>query len=513
MKKSIHDECRENPSPVSLTSKRVLAKSTLWNLIGQGVPLLVAMVSIPILIKGLGVDRFGVLLIIWGLIGYFGLFDLGLGRAMTKMVSEKIGTGQPEEIRKIVWTTLLLMCMLGIGGAIVVTLLAPWIVGDLLKVPKTLQGEALNSFYLIAASIPIVIISVSLNGVLEAYQRFDLTNVIKVPLGLFTFLSPLIVLPFSRSLVGVIAVLIAGRIAALMAYLILCLQVIPALRKISIHNSVIKPLLSFGMWMTVTNIVSPLMFYMDRFFIGAVLSMSAVAYYTTPYEVVIRLTIIPLALEGVLFPAFSTSLVHDREKAVMLFNRAVKYIFALLFPLTLVIVTFSGEGLELWLGQQFAQNSTFVLQWLAVGVLINSLARIPFAMVQAEGRPDMTAKLHLIELPVYLVALSWLLPSYGIKGAAVAWVFRVALDAVVLFLMTYRLVPGTSSSANRLCAMLFAGLPILLLCGVINELFIKAALLLLILTTFTFAVWFLILDPDERHLVKGKLRTFSLSDH
>ena len=81
---------------------RKLAKNTLWNLLGQGVPLLVALLTIPHLIQGLGIDRFGVLSLAWMVIGYFSLFDMGLGRALTKLVAEKLGTGQTQDIPPLV---------------------------------------------------------------------------------------------------------------------------------------------------------------------------------------------------------------------------------------------------------------------------------------------------------------------------------------------------------------------------------------------------------------------------
>jgi O-antigen/teichoic acid export membrane protein len=108
-------------------------------------------------------------------------------------------------------------------------------------------------------------------------------------------------------------------------------------------------------------------------------------------------------------------------------------------------VILAQRGLALWLGADFAQHSFRVLQWLALGVLINSLAQIPFALVQGAGRPDLTAKLHLIELPCYLLALWWLISSYGVEGAAIAWTARVVLDALMLFGLARRFFLSGSS--------------------------------------------------------------------
>src|ERR1700683_386323 len=142
---------------VHLTSSRLLARNTLWNLIGSAAPMLVAAVCIPLLIKGLGTDRFGVLTLVWALIGYATLFDLGLGRALTQLVANKLGTGEHHEIPTLVWTSLLLMLLMGLVGPGGALLFAPWLVTHALRVPPAMERETLYSVYLMGLSIPIVI--------------------------------------------------------------------------------------------------------------------------------------------------------------------------------------------------------------------------------------------------------------------------------------------------------------------------------------------------------------------
>src|SRR5712692_4493133 len=152
---------------LNLTAGRLLARNVIWNLIGNGAPMVVAVFSIPILIHGLGKDRFGVLALAWALIGYASLFDLGLGRALTQLVARKLGAGEDREVPTLVWTSLLLMLVLGLLGAAVVILLSPWLVHRALHVPSALQGETLRSFYLLGLSIPVVISTAGLRGLLE----------------------------------------------------------------------------------------------------------------------------------------------------------------------------------------------------------------------------------------------------------------------------------------------------------------------------------------------------------
>lgn len=490
-----------------LTSGRLLARNTVWNLLGQSVPMLVAVFSIPLLIRNIGTERFGILTLMWMVIGYFSLFDLGLGRALTQLVAEKLGAGEEQEIPVLVWTGLGLMLLLGLLGLLVMSILSPWLVHSILRIPSALQPEALNAFYLLAASIPVVISTAALAGILAAIQRFDVINAVRIPMGIFNFLGPVLVLPFSRSLFIITAVLVVGRLVVWAVYLLICFRVFPLMRTGPVfRRSVVKPLLSFGGWMTVTNVIGPLMVYLDRFLIGALASMAAVAYYATPYEVVTKLWIIPGALTAVLFPAFAASFVQDRNRTTQLFSRGVKYVFLAIFPVILLLVTLAYEGLDLWLGAEFARNSASVLQWLAAGVFINSLAHIPFALIQGAGRPDLTAKLHLFELPVYLGLLWQMLMHYGIEGAAVAWTARVALDAVLLFAIAMRFLPDSAGHFRRVGITVGAALTILAIAALLSGIVAKGLFLLLVLLAFAWAAWFLILEADERALVQNRLK-------
>jgi len=487
-----------------LTSGRLLARNTVWNVVGSGAPMVVAIFSIPILIRGLGNERFGVLTLAWALIGYANLFDLGLGRALTQLVARKLGAGQDREVPALAWTSLLLMLLLGILGAAVVGLISPWLVHRALHVPGALQSETLESFYLLALCVPIVICTAGLRGLLEAHQRFGLINALRIPMGIFTFAGPLLALPFSKSLVPVVAVLAVGRVIACFAHLLLCLRVLPELRRSIVwERSAVGPLLRFGGWMTVTNVVSPLLVMLDRFFIGALLSLTAVAYYATPYELVTKFLLLPGALMGVMFPAFTASFVQDRERTALLFGRSVKSLLLVLFPAMLCTVALAQSGLKLWLGADFAQHSFRVLQILAVGVFINSLAQVPFAVLQGVGRPDLTATLHLIELPLYLGLLWWLIGALGIEGAAIAWTARVAFDALSLFVLARRFVPGSGPARWRTALLVAGALGVLALAALVHGPIAKSLFLLGTILCFALVMWFRILTPEERTLAQN----------
>ncbi|MBZ5525121.1 MAG: flippase [Acidobacteriia bacterium] len=483
-----------------ITSGRLLAGNTLWNLFGTCFPILVAIACLPVLKRSLGTDRLGVISLAWVVIGYFGLFDLGLSRALTKLVAERLGQEKSEEIPALIWTSLALMAGVGLVGAAITLLCTPFLLHRLLKVPVEIFGETLHAFYWMSAAIPVVVATTGLRGVLEALQKFRLATAIRVPMGVFTYLGPVMILPFSHSLASIMAVLVLGRIAAFLAHLWACARVMPNLSSgIGFHAGFVGPLMRFGTWMSISNLVGPLMVYFDRFVVGGLISMSAVAYYSVPNDVVTKLTLVPSALVGVLFPAFSATADSDRSRLIFLYECGVKYLFLLLFPVTLVLIAFAPEALRWWLGPDFAQNSAPVAQALAVAVFLNSLGQIPFAHVQSCGRPDITAKLHLMELPIYMAMLFWLARSMGIKGVAIAWLVRVALDTVMLFLFSWQLLRENRFVAVRLPLLTAGALACFGSVFLLQGMIAKIAVVTGLSVVAGVAMWFRMLSPRERN--------------
>jgi O-antigen/teichoic acid export membrane protein len=487
-----------------LTAGRLLARNTIWNILGQIVPMLVGIATIPIIIRGLGVERFGVLSLAWVVVGYFSLFDLGIGRALTKFVADKLGADEEHSIPALAWTAIMVMLVLGLVGAVIIAAVSPWLVYRVLKISQNLQIETLRGFYLLAVSIPIVTTTAGFRGILEALQQFRIVNAIRIPMSTFSFAAPLLVLPFSHSLVPVLAVLVAARFAGCGIHVWACFHVMPALRRSpSLDMVSIIPLAKFGGWMTVNNVLGPLMSYIDRFLVGALLSVSAVAYYTAPVDMVLRLTVIPGAAVGVLFPAFAMSLSQNPARAGVLYTRGLKYVFLAVFPIVLIIITFAPEGLRLWLGPTFSRNGASVLRWAAAGIFLNCLATLPFALLQSGGRPDVTAWLAAVQMPVYFAALWFLTKRWGIGGTAIVWAARFAAECILVFFITHRLFPEMPKFLLKLSVAVACGLAALYLGSIPQGIAVKFIFVAIILCVFGIAGWYWGLVPAERDYLTG----------
>ena len=485
---------------------RIIAKNTIYNLFGYGIPLIVAVAVIPKLINILGTERFGILNLVWIVIGYFSFFDLGIGRTLTKIIAEKISLNKHSDIPDVFWTSFIIMICISCVGFIILLILIPSLVNNYLRISENLKSETLNTFYVLAISVPLVSTTAGLRGVLEAYQKFGIINIIRTILGILTFLGPLITLLLVNSLFWVVVTLIVIRIIVWFLYFFECFKVNVNIRtKIKYNPSIIKPVFKLSLWITLANVVGPILIYSDRFIIGIVDSASAITYYATPYEIITKLLLIPGALVLVLFPIFSSSFNANLQVLKSIFLRSIKFIFLILYPIIFIVITFSYDILSLWLGRDFAQNSYLVLQILSIGVLLNGIAFIPFNFLQGVGKPEIPAILNSIELVFYFPAL-WLAIEYcGIVGAAWTWLSRIFIDTVFLLYFSWK--TNIFNVSTKSLILILLGISVLLIIPFfLVNIYTKVLFAITGLTVFITFAWKFFLTDEEKTVISEKIK-------
>lgn len=485
----------------------LIARNAPLVVLGEVLPMIAAVLAMPVLATRLGVDRLGVLSLAWVVIGYFSLFDLGVGRATTKLVAARLAEGRKGDVPYLVSTALALLLVLGCVGGALLAVLTPWLVDRALQVPDALRGESRGAFLVLALSVPLVVLASGLRGVLEAEGRFAALSVLRIALGMISFLGPLLVLPLSRSLVTVVLVLAAGRVVLLAVTAILTRHVLAWPRRgRGVDRDTLHELLHFGGWLTVTNVVSPLLVLLDRFVVGAIVSVGAVAYYATPLEVVQRAGVVPVAIGTVIFPAIAAASVTAPHEARALLSVALRASLAGIFPLLFVLALWAPQGLALWLGDAFARESLTVVRWVTLGLLVNALGCAGLFALQAGGRPDLPGRFHLLELVLYVPLLWWLASRHGLEGAAMAWTARVALDAALLLAAASARFALGARALVRLLAATAGGLLLLVLGASLDGTGVKLLATGVVPIAYLGACFAALLTRDERAAVQRLLR-------
>lgn len=504
----------KNSADVTTAGEQVVL-STIWNLTGMIVPIMLAVLCIPLLIEGLGTDRFGMLTIAWVVLGYFSFFDFGLGRATTKYVSEHIERGVTKTLSDVIWSSISAHIFLGMVGGLLLFSLAEILAVDILNTPIAMQDEVKHTFYLLAVSVPLVVVSAAFRGLLEAINRFDLVNIVKIPSSVVNYVGPLLIVwVLTQDLVPVVGVIVVGRVAVLLFYVYFSFRIFPLIKdKPKFDFATVKNMLGYGGWLTISNMISTILSSLDRFMIGAIISVTAVAYYATPYEIVTKLWLFSASLLAVLFPKFSAMGVSRKQEIPAIYSRTVFILLSLVTPFVAIFLAFGFDLMAVWIGNDFAVQSAPVLMWLSVGVLINVLAQVPSTFMQSIGRADIPAKLHLCELPLYAIGIYLIAPEMGIAGVAMIWAFRATVDAGLQFLLAERFLDYSSSNKKELFPIGQILIPFLMLIlffavghFLAKQIVIRTIIAIPLIIFLLLWEWHKLLNPIEREWVTVTLK-------
>jgi len=492
------------------SGRGLIAKNSIINLLGQILPMLASVLTIPYVIKGIGTDGYGILSIAFLVLGYFSIFDLGLSRATVKFVAEHLSPDKIHKVPGLVWTSLTLLvglgCVFGTIGAIFV----PLMMTRFFKMPASFIGDARLSILILCLAMPIMLGTDALRGVLEAAQRFDLVNFVKVPASVMFSLSSALAVALGIGVPGIVSMLVIIRLTTLVVYLFMCFRVIPGLKgNFHFSREALKPLTIFGGWIMVSNVTGPIFAYLERFMIASLLSVSMLTFYSVPFDLVGKILIFPMSIIPSLFPYFSYHGTKGRNEVSEVTSRVGKYMLLILTPVVAVFFCFARQILQLWLGSEFANQSTIVLQLVTVLFFINAFAMLPYTSVQALGRPDLKAILDLVVLPIY-AACAWLLMRRaGVNGAALAKLIVTIVDFTALYIIASKLKAFSLRdwSSGHLLRAFASSAALFLAVGIIAHLpvSIPVAIALLLVTFLAYAVafWVLAVDEEDRAVISG----------
>jgi O-antigen/teichoic acid export membrane protein len=371
-----------------------------------------------------------VLSLVWVLLGYFGFLDLGLSRAAANALARLRDAPQQARARVLV-TTLVLNLGLGLFGSLCLAVFGNYLLQHVLAVPDTLKPEIAQAFPWIVGLFPLALVSGVGIGTLESREHFLLANVLQVSGTSLGQIVPVILAVFiSPSLAIVIPAAVITRALTVATILIAVYRDEGPLPLAVFDQHEARKLLSYGGWVTVTGVIGPFLYSFDQFLIGSLLGVAAVAHYAVPMNLVMRSQIFPAALTRTLFPRLSNL---GPEEARHLASRALVSLAygygAICAPAIILAPTF----FRYWIGADFAAVAAPVAVILFCGAWINGLVFVPNAMLQSQGRPNVTGIINAVEIIPFIGILWGLTSAFGIVGAAVAWSLRCALESIFFF--------------------------------------------------------------------------------
>lgn len=400
-----------------------MARNILANVLGGSWSAILTLLIIPVQIKILGVEAYGLLTFLASVQIICSVFDLGLTPTITREIATdtSLNRGNSRELVQVIssiyWGIgLLLATMLLIGSQWLAT---RWLHFDALPTASATAAIRLAALALMFRW-PVSFYG----GIIAGRQRFDLLNLIKAIVATFSLLGGIIVILLTRSLVVLTGWMALSALIEVTLYLVACSRLLPGLSLRPYFTVLVaKRIWQFAVSMNAINVLSIILTQSDRILLSRLLSMQMLGYYSLAYNVLLGLTLVQGFVTSAMFPIFATDHALGRsEDLVLRYRKATQglvYVYAL--PISL-LVFFGYDILRLWTTAEVAQSAAPILRILALGFLLNASVSLAYTLAIATGNTGIPLAVNFVSLLFYIPGLYLAIASHGALGAAFAWV-------------------------------------------------------------------------------------------
>lgn len=481
-------------------------KGSLWTLAGTVLPFLASFFSVPFVIRFLGTEAYGVLVLVMLIPTYFVFSDFGMGNASTKFASEAFAQGLRKKEGEIVRTAALIAFLFSFPITAALFLFSFPVVAAF--VPEHLQSQASFALKLTAVTFLLTALGGIFNTPQLARLRMDLNTFVNTSGRLLSAVGMPLVLYFGGGIVEAVSVGLIAAFLILLGHITVSGGLLKELYQNTINREMIKPMLKFGSGWMIAVVATVLLINLEKVFLTGMISVESLAYYSVAFTFANMATVFSASMIQSLIPAFSQLLAPEQKEQLNgLFSRSIRLNLIWLLPAVMFLFVAAKPFFTIWAGEDFGRESSYPFYILLLGLFFNILAFVPHSAITAFGRTDVFAKLYWIELLLYVFLVIILINSFGILGAAIAWSARVVADAFVVIGLARRIVGVSFKFTNHFLNLFFGFLLLLppMLFAYFYDNFSLWLIPLLLFSTGLYAllIWKTFLESEEKIWIKN----------
>jgi O-antigen/teichoic acid export membrane protein len=427
-----------------------MAKNIGRNMLLSGaswlIPAVVAFVAVPIVVRGLGANVYGVVALAGAVAGYLGVLDLGLGQGAVRYLSVFVSLRHGRAMRQLVVSVLAWFVAAGVIGTAIIWLLAPWLAGSLLKVPPALVRQTVVAFRLGGAAFGLAMIVAMLSLLPPAFLRYDLVSVLTVTISTIGLAGPAVLVKLGYGLLPVMwfAVTVNG-----VACVCWGLVAVHLLRQIPNEGPAFgdywREFLGFSLKNGVNRVWSAVQNPTSQLVVGMTGGAAQASYFQVPLTISTKVTDLLYQMSTVLLPTGS-QLVAEGEHGLLLdlYERSSRLFYVLNASVVGAVVVFSAPLLGYWIGPRYAQAGAVAFALLVLAAGLNAVSMTASQVNMALGRPGVNLAFSLANSAVNLGTVYSLTVAFGITGTALSGL--LAAGVVPFFLhYSHRKTLATSS--------------------------------------------------------------------
>ncbi len=418
----------------SLSSSRVVARSAFFNLLGFGISILYMVFLVPLVVRYVGVEEYGLWTLLLALTGYVGLVDLGIGTSFVPYIARYASLGSHDDVNKVIlhgllFYTLFSVLILGIGYFI-----SPWLFA-LVRIPVPYLESARSLFLVALVGFAFSTIAGVFGSVLNALQRMDSYNIFLSVVLLGKFGAILIALSLGYGLFGLMMADLIVTAASLAPLLVLTRKHFPrlALKWQGYDSVMMKTLLKFGTQLQVSRLAEAIQAHFDKLILSRFIGLSAVSMYDFGSRPGGRLRSLPLTAVSSLVPAVSALDAADNRARILAgLIRSTRYLAIVSVPLFAYFMCFADDVVYVWLGGGFGQAAQ-TLRILSCAHLVSVIAGAMALVSQGMGQPGVQMRTTLIQAILNIVLSIVLVILFGFYGAVAGTTISAVVGSLLLF--------------------------------------------------------------------------------
>jgi O-antigen/teichoic acid export membrane protein len=493
------------------TIEAKVAVGSAWSLASVGVTLVASLIATPFVLRGLGPEAYGVYSLVQVMIGYLAVADIGMGDASTRFAAAAFARGERQEEASVIWTSLMIEAIVALPLVFAVVLFAKPIVVEGFKLPPDLQNAAAAALAIAACGFLAKNAATVFNTPQMVRLRFRSVAVINTVCGVLQIGLVPVVIWLGGGLVGAVTVVASANVLNLLLHFQYARVLLPEVTRPAPRRVLLRPMVRFGVALVVSAFVITLLTQTEKLFLARFESARAVAYYAVAFTLATIVAIIPRAVKGALFPAFSQL---EGSAVDRLYARAVRHLSIVVAPIAVSMCLIAEPFLRIWAGAEYARYSLWPFYVLLAGNAVGAIAHVPTVLLKGLGRADVIARIQILEVVPFLVTAALFTRWWGAIGAAAAWSLRMAVDTALLFRAAspYAHLSMSSSPRERIGiagAAALLGAPLLLFALPNLSTPMRVAAVSTTLVAYGVVAWMSVLTAGERSHLVALAETFT----
>jgi len=407
-------------------SHNLLRKNITANFAGSIWQAIMGLVFIPIYIKFMGIESYGVIGLFATLQGICGLLDVGMGSTLTReMARLSILPNKEQEMRNLVRTMETLYWSVAVLVGIIVVSLSPFIAHHWVKAgqlsSKTIEQALLIMGFVMVFQMP----SGFYSGGLMGLQKQVLLNVINVCIGTLRGVGAVLILSFVSPTIQAFLLWQIG--ISIINALFLALFLWRSL-PYSKNNAIFQTQLLKGIWrftagMSGISILAVILTQLDKVILSKLLSLEMFGYYMLANMVVMSLGRIITPVFFSIYPRFTQLVtINNQDELKCLYHKSCQFIAVLILPVTVIIALFSYEVILLWTkNPATAEKTHLILSIMICGTALNGIMNPPYALQLAFGWTKLSVFKNIVAVILLVPLIIYSTMRYGATGAASVW--------------------------------------------------------------------------------------------